>query len=98
MVTLSCIFFTLHCTLLAVPLQEDASKDKRFDVCLYFISPHRYRGIDVDYVAALRKYVNVIPIIAKSDTMSVKELKQFRPTILSSARRHGSNANMDFFR
>ncbi|KAG5180286.1 Septin-domain-containing protein [Tribonema minus] len=70
-------------------VQVDISKDTRFDVCLYFISPHRYRGIDVAYVEALRKYVNVIPIIAKSDTMSVKELKSFRPTILDPAAASG---------
>ncbi|KAG5180287.1 Septin-domain-containing protein [Tribonema minus] len=58
----------------SIGLMPDIQQDTRFDICLYFISPHRYRGIDVAYVAALAKYVNVVPIIAKSDTIFPSDL------------------------
>jgi septin family protein len=70
-------------------LEIDMSLDTRFDICLYFISPHRYRGIDIKYVEALRKYVNVIPLLARSDSMSVEELATFRPTIRNPTSKGG---------
>lgn len=39
--------------------------DPRVDVCLYFISPHRIKSADVDFMTKLSKVVPVLPILAK---------------------------------
>ena len=47
-------------------------------VCLYFIAPHRLKHIDVEFMRRLHKKVNIVPIIAKSDTMTTKEKEEFK--------------------
>jgi len=64
--------------------------DPRVDVCLYFISPHRIKSIDVDFMAKLSKFVPVLPILAKADAMTKPELRAFRKVVqesLSAAKR-----------
>jgi septin family protein len=46
--------------------------------CLYFIAPHRLKHIDLAFMRRLHKYVNIVPIIAKSDTMTTKEKEEFK--------------------
>ena len=49
------------------------AKDCRIHCCLYFISPHRMKDIDVKFIKHLREYVVVVPVIAKADTMTSSE-------------------------
>eukprot|EP00967_Tisochrysis_lutea_P056217 scaffold70961_cov26-Tisochrysis_lutea.AAC.1 len=46
--------------------------------CLYFIAPHRLKYIDLAFMRRLHKWVNIVPIIAKSDTMTTKEKDEFK--------------------
>jgi septin family protein len=46
--------------------------------CLYFIAPHRLKAIDVEFLRRLSPLVNIVPIIAKSDTMTTKEKEEFK--------------------
>lgn len=50
--------------------------DNRVHVALYFIAPtgHGLRELDVDLMVALSSLVNVIPVIAKADTLTPAEL------------------------
>ena len=41
--------------------------DPRVDVCLYFVSPHRIKSIDVEFMAKLSAVVPVLPVLAKVD-------------------------------
>uniref|UniRef100_A0A3B4GQV7 Septin-7 n=1 Tax=Pundamilia nyererei TaxID=303518 RepID=A0A3B4GQV7_9CICH len=64
-------------------------QDNRVHCCLYFISPfgHGLRPLDVDCMRALHEKVNIIPVLAKADSltpaevcrkkMKVTEIKQF---------------------
>lgn len=64
--------------------------DPRVDVCLYFISPHRIKSIDVEFMAKLAGVVPVLPVLSKADCMTKDELKAFRKTVretLSTANR-----------
>ncbi|KAI8582666.1 hypothetical protein K450DRAFT_226343 [Umbelopsis ramanniana AG] len=58
--------------------------DTRVHVCLYFIPPsgHSMKAHDVLALQKLSSRVNVIPIIAKADTMTQKEKILFKQTIL----------------
>ncbi|KAL4472700.1 hypothetical protein ABPG74_018649 [Tetrahymena malaccensis] len=57
-------------------------QDKRIHCCLYFMQPPRIKDSDLIYIKKLSKLVNVIPIIAKGDTLTLKETielkRQFR--------------------
>ncbi|KAI3413643.1 hypothetical protein GPALN_011132 [Globodera pallida] len=60
-------------------------EDKRIHTCLYFISPtgHGIKALDLITLRELSKRVNVIPIIAKSDTACKDELLRFKQKVLS---------------
>uniref|UniRef100_A0A8C5H036 Septin-5-like n=1 Tax=Gouania willdenowi TaxID=441366 RepID=A0A8C5H036_GOUWI len=62
-------------------------QDNRVHCCLYFISPfgHGLRPLDVECMRALHEKVNIIPVLAKADSLTRaeifkkkrKEIKQF---------------------
>jgi len=64
--------------------------DSRIHVCLYFICPtgHGLKSLDLVCMKKLDSKVNIIPIIAKADTISKAELQRFKAKIL-----HELNAN-----
>lgn len=57
--------------------------DTRIHVCLYFICPtgHGLKSIDLVCMKKLDTKVNIIPIIAKADTISKTELQKFKVKI-----------------
>ncbi|XP_054721526.1 septin-2-like [Uloborus diversus] len=59
--------------------------DTRIHVCLYFICPtgHGLKSIDLVCMKKLDSKVNIIPIIAKADTISKVELQRFKIKIMS---------------
>ncbi|KAK5981827.1 Septin-2 [Trichostrongylus colubriformis] len=64
--------------------------DTRIHACLYFISPtgHGLKALDLVTLRELAKRVNVIPVIAKSDTTCKDELIRFKNKIISELRSH----------
>ncbi|EYC05268.1 hypothetical protein Y032_0083g1671 [Ancylostoma ceylanicum] len=64
--------------------------DSRIHACLYFISPtgHGLKALDLVTLRELAKRVNVIPVIAKSDTTCKDELTRFKNKIISELRSH----------
>lgn len=52
-------------------------KDGRIHACLYFITPtgHGLREIDVEIMKQLGEYVNLLPCISKTDSLTLEELK-----------------------
>ncbi|KAI8622650.1 Septin-domain-containing protein [Chytriomyces sp. MP71] len=58
--------------------------DTRVHACLYFIAPtgHALKPLDVEFMKRLAGCVNLIPVIAKSDTMTDEEVKVFKSRIL----------------
>jgi len=55
--------------------------DLGVDAVLYFISPHRLKGLDMELLRRLRGRAAIIPIIAKADTLTVDELRLFRAQV-----------------
>ncbi|KAL1512073.1 hypothetical protein AB1Y20_005346 [Prymnesium parvum] len=64
-------------------------KDKLVHVCLYFIAAHRLKGVDLEFLKRLQPYVNLVPVIAKADTMTLAERDAFRRLVLSEFKLHG---------
>lgn len=58
-------------------------KDLRVNACLYFIRPtgHLLKPLDIEVMKRLLTRVNLIPVIAKSDTLAALELEQFKGRI-----------------
>lgn len=67
--------------------------DTRVHACLYFIAPtgHCLRPIDIEFMKRLDSCVNIIPIIAKSDTLTVEEREAFKQRICEDIRYYGIN-------
>ncbi|XP_075912646.1 septin-11-like isoform X2 [Petromyzon marinus] len=59
--------------------------DTRVHACLYFIAPtgHSLKSLDLVTMKKLDSKVNVIPVIAKADTISKSELHKFKIKIMS---------------
>ncbi|XP_039262184.2 septin-2-like [Styela clava] len=59
--------------------------DTRIHACLYFISPtgHGLKSLDLLTMKNLDNKVNIIPVIAKADTVSKSELHKFKIKIMS---------------
>lgn len=57
--------------------------DNRVHCCLYFIAPtgHRLKPLDILVMKHLDKCVNVIPVIAKADTLTLEEREAFKKRI-----------------
>ncbi|XP_050300473.1 septin-2 isoform X2 [Anthonomus grandis grandis] len=65
--------------------------DTRVHACLYFICPtgHGLKSIDLVCMKKLDQKVNVIPIIAKADTISKSELQKFKSKIMAELQNNG---------
>ncbi|XP_007940563.1 septin-10 [Orycteropus afer afer] len=59
--------------------------DSRVHVCLYFIAPtgHSLKTLDLLTMKNLDSKVNIIPLIAKADTISKNELQKFKVKVMS---------------
>ncbi|XP_076331104.1 septin-7-like isoform X2 [Tachypleus tridentatus] len=65
-------------------VHRTAVVDSRVHCCLYFISPgHGLKPLDIEFMKRLHEKVNIIPVIAKSDTMTPEECSQFKKTVLN---------------
>lgn len=65
--------------------------DTRVHCCLYFIAPtgHSLKPLDIEFMKRLDHCVNIVPIIAKSDTMTVEEREAFKQRIREDIHHHG---------
>ena len=63
----------------------------RVHACLYFITPngHGLKSIDLVCMKKLDTKVNIIPIIAKADTINKTELTKFKTKIMSELVNNG---------
>ncbi|SPO28734.1 probable cell division control protein CDC3 [Ustilago trichophora] len=65
-------------------------QDNRVHACIYFVQPtgHSLRPIDIEFMRRLHQKVNLIPVIAKSDTLTDEEIAQFKQRILNDIAHH----------
>lgn len=64
--------------------------DNRVHACLYFIAPtgHALKPLDIEFMRRLHTRVNLIPVIAKSDTLTEEEIADFKKRILADIAYH----------
>ncbi|XP_030071676.1 septin-2 isoform X1 [Microcaecilia unicolor] len=65
--------------------------DNRVHCCFYFISPfgHGFKPLDVQFMKVIHNKVNVVPVIAKADTLTLKERERLKRRILDEIEEHG---------
>jgi cell division control protein 12 len=65
--------------------------DLRVHACLYFIRPtgHTLKPLDIEVMKRLSSRVNLIPVVAKADTLSPADLARFKQRVCFS--RSGKN-------
>ncbi|XP_035521913.1 septin 4a [Morone saxatilis] len=68
-------------------------QDNRVHCCLYFISPfgHGLRPLDVEYMKALHEKVNIVPILAKADSLTKAEVYKKKIKIIEEIKQFGIN-------
>ncbi|RKF80941.1 Cell division control protein 3 [Golovinomyces cichoracearum] len=64
--------------------------DNRVHACVYFIQPtgHALKPLDIEVMRRLHTKVNLIPVIAKADTMTDEEIIAFKSRILADVKHH----------
>uniref|UniRef100_A0A8D0N4I0 Septin n=1 Tax=Sus scrofa TaxID=9823 RepID=A0A8D0N4I0_PIG len=64
--------------------------DNRVQCCLYFIAPsgHGLKPLDIEFMKRLHEKVNIIPLIAKADTLTPEECQQFKKQIMKEIQEH----------
>ncbi|KAF5678833.1 hypothetical protein FHETE_1074 [Fusarium heterosporum] len=67
--------------------------DNRIHACVFFIQPtgHSLKPLDIEVMRRLHTKVNLIPVIAKADTLTDEEIAAFksRTKILADIKHHG---------
>ncbi|XP_039442359.1 septin-7 isoform X3 [Culex pipiens pallens] len=71
-------------------VHRTAIPDTRVHVCLYFIAPsgHGLKPLDIEFMQRLCDKVNIIPVIAKADTLTPEEITAFKKQILNEIAQH----------
>jgi len=64
--------------------------DHRVHCCFYFISPtgHGLKPLDIEFIKSLHNRVNIVPVIAKADTLTKKEISRLKKRILDEIAKH----------
>lgn len=64
--------------------------DNRVHACVYFIQPtgHSLKPLDIEVMRRLHTKVNLIPVIAKADTLTDDEINAFKSRILTDIKHH----------
>ncbi|KAI6174990.1 Septin [Aphelenchoides bicaudatus] len=64
-------------------------EDKRVHLCLYFVAPRRgLSELDILAMKALQDRVNIVPVIAKADTLMPDELQSLKKKLLEDFTAH----------
>jgi len=61
-------------------VKREVFPDSRVHACLYFIAPssHGLKIIDVEFMKSIDDKVNIIPVIAKADTLTSQEVRDLK--------------------
>ncbi|XP_066836149.1 septin-9 isoform X1 [Anser cygnoides] len=65
--------------------------DTRVHCCIYFIpaTGHSLRPLDIEFMKRLSKVVNIVPVIAKADTLTLEERDYFKQRITADLLANG---------
>ena len=58
--------------------ETEADGDRLVHACVYFISPHSFLEIDRHFLRHVQRELAIVPVIAKTDTLTDEELAEYR--------------------
>eukprot|EP01147_Barroeca_monosierra_P007357 gene7357-505_t len=72
-------------------INRTTMRDGRVHCCIYFLAPciHGVRALDIEAMERLHTRVNVIPVIAKADTLTNEELELMKERVRDSLAEKG---------
>ncbi|XP_036369666.1 septin-2 isoform X1 [Octopus sinensis] len=67
--------------------------DNRVHCCFYFINPssHGLKPLDISFMKAVHHKVNIVPVLAKADTLTKKEVLNLKRKIMDQIDEYGIN-------
>lgn len=65
--------------------------DNRIHCCFYFISPfgHGLKPLDIEFMKKLHNKVNIVPVLAKADVLTKKEVLRLKERVLGEIAANG---------
>ncbi|KAF7266189.1 septin 1 [Rhynchophorus ferrugineus] len=65
--------------------------DNRIHCCFYFISPfgHGLKPLDIEFMKQLHNKVNIVPVIAKADVLTKREMQKLKKKVLDEISENG---------
>jgi len=65
--------------------------DNRIHCCFYFISPfgHGLKPLDIEFMKKLHTKVNIVPVIAKADVLTKKEIQRLKYRVMEEIKNNG---------
>uniref|UniRef100_A0A336LQE2 CSON010680 protein n=1 Tax=Culicoides sonorensis TaxID=179676 RepID=A0A336LQE2_CULSO len=65
--------------------------DNRIHCCFYFISPfgHGLKPLDIEFMKKLHTKVNIVPVIAKADVLTKKEMQRLKDRVMKEIEDNG---------
>nr|CAD7587045.1 unnamed protein product [Timema genevievae] len=65
--------------------------DNRIHCCFYFISPfgHGLKPLDIEFMKQLHNKVNIVPVIAKADVLTKKEVLRLKKRVMEEIESNG---------
>ncbi|CAH1800596.1 unnamed protein product, partial [Owenia fusiformis] len=65
--------------------------DNRVHCCFYFVNPagHGLKPLDIKFMKAIHNKVNVVPVIAKADTLTKREVEKLKKKIMDEIADNG---------
>ncbi|XP_039297251.1 septin-1 isoform X2 [Nilaparvata lugens] len=65
--------------------------DNRIHCCFYFISPfgHGLKPLDIEFMRQLHSKVNIVPVIAKADVLTKKEVLRLKKKVMEEIQSNG---------
>ncbi|WBW74278.1 mitotic septin Spn1 [Schizosaccharomyces osmophilus] len=71
-------------------LPKSSIKDPRIHACIFFIQPtgHAMSAMELQVLLALHEKVNIIPVIAKADTLTDEEINLSKEIVLRDIQQH----------
>lgn len=75
-------------------------EDNRIHAVFYFISAHRLKEIDREFITQLSPFVPIIPVVSKADSMTVRErnlfMKEVYEKLMEITEKFGESCIYDF--
>ena len=67
--------------------ETEADGDRLVHACVYFISPHRFLEIDRHFLRHVQRELAIVPVIAKTDTLTDESSRNIERCCATSSRR-----------